>query len=55
MGKKIKTYADLITKKNTTIPKVNMKGISIKTLKELNIGQIKKLDMELKKSKGKII
>lgn len=52
---KTKTYADLITKKNTRIPKVGLDGISIETLKELNIGQIKKLDMQFKKSKGKII
>lgn len=51
----VKTYADLITKKNTKIPNVKLGGVSIETLKELNIGQIKKLDMELKMSKGKII
>ncbi len=54
MGK-VKTYADLITEKNTKLPKVGMDGVSIETLKGLNIGQIKKLDMQLKKSKGKIV
>ncbi len=51
----VKTYADLITKKNTKIPNVKLNGVSIETLKGLNISQIKKIDMQLKKSKGKII
>jgi len=46
----VKTYADLITKKNTKIPK---SGISIKTLKKLNIGQIKKLDKQFRKMMDK--
>ncbi len=48
----VKTYADLITRENT---RINMEGIPLETLKELNLGQIKKLDMEFKKSKGMII
>ena len=47
---KAKTYADLITKKNTTIPKT---GISIETLKELKIGDIKKLDKQFRKMMDK--
>ena len=45
MGKKIKTYADLITRKNTEIP-INLSSKAIKKLMEdepnLTVGQFRK-------------